>query len=400
MSSTRSDRWRRWAPSTFASALALLVWLPLAHLFFSRDARALGRALTAEQVAVVQSGRARALRAQMQEVNPEWDFMGRTFAALAFANRALDHDSTALAALDTLIGETLAEEREHGARRFLLPYVDDSPFLDPSGRSLFVDGEIALMLAARQAVQRDPRYDLPLAERMQHVAAQLRAGPVLSGESYPDECWTFCNTTALVALRVYDAVYGQDHSALLHAWVDMAKQRLIDPATGLLVSSHRYDGTHLDGPEGSTIWMVAHNLLLVDPEFARAQYQLARQHLAGGALGFAWSREWPARRGHVADVDSGPVIPGFEISAGASGLAFVGAGAFGDDGLLAPLVRSLQLGGFPTDTQAGVRLAAGNQVAEAVIAYGLTQGPLWRKIGPAGTRPAASNSTASARVKP
>jgi hypothetical protein len=141
--------------------------------------------------------------------------------------------------------------------------------------------------------------------------------------------------------------------------------------------------------------MAAHNLLLIDPDFAREQYALARRHLGASALGFAWSREWPARRGQVADVDSGPVIPGFEISAGASGLAFVGAGAFADDALLTPLVRSLQLGGFPTATRDGVRLAAGNQVAEAVIAYGLTQGPLWRKIGAPRTRPGGSSRVAA-----
>ena len=394
----------RRALGLLSSVLALLLWLPVLHLFFTRDAQALGRALTAEQIAVVRGARAPALRAAMQAVNPEWDFMGRTFAALAFANRALARtgstDREALAALDVLIAQTFAEEREHGQRRFLLPYVDDEPFLDPAGRSLFVDGELALMLAARQAVQRDWRYETELARRVTAITAQMQRGPSLSGESYSDECWTFDNTTALVALRVYDAVYGSDHSALMHAWVAMAKQRLLDPATGMLVSGYRYDGTHLDGPEGSTMWMVAHNLLLIDPDFARGQYALARQHLGGEALGFAWSREWPERRGQVADVDSGPVIPGFEISAGASGLAFVGAGAFGDQELITPLMRSLQLGAFPTDTQAGARLAAGNQVAEAVIAYGLTQGPLWRKIGPAGTRPGSLTASAAKEVTP
>src|SRR2546430_10764252 len=50
-------------------------------------------------------------------------------------------------------------------------------------------------------------------------------------------------------------------------------KQLVDPASGLLVSSFTRDGQHLDGPEGSTIWMVAHCLQLVDADFARDQYQ-------------------------------------------------------------------------------------------------------------------------------
>jgi len=41
------------------------------------------------------------------------------------------------------------------------------------------------------------------------------------------------------------------------------------------------------------------------------------------------------------DVDSGPVIPVLNISPGASGMAFIGAGSFGDDKYLAALAVTL-----------------------------------------------------------
>lgn len=108
---------------------------------------------------------------------------------------------------------------------------------------------------------------------------------MLSAESYPDECWAFCNAVALAALTVGDALDRTDHSALSKRWVETAKAKLTDAKTGLLVSRHAYDGSVMDGPEGSTLWMVLHALALVDP-FARDQYELAKRELSRSMLGF------------------------------------------------------------------------------------------------------------------
>ena len=74
-------------------------------------------------------------------------------------------------------------------------------------------------------------------ERIDAMLARMRQSPVLSGESYPMECWMFCNTVALAALKIADALDGSDHSALFGAWLAAAKRRLVDPGTGILNSS-------------------------------------------------------------------------------------------------------------------------------------------------------------------
>ena len=51
----------------------------------------------------------------------------------------------------------------------------------------------------------------------------------------------------------------------------MARQHLVHPESGLLVRSFTTDREALDEPEGSTIWMVAHCLEVVDEPFAREQ---------------------------------------------------------------------------------------------------------------------------------
>ena len=388
---------RRLSLACLVLGAATALWLPALHYFF-RPPRAdlepgaavapRARALSNRALRLWEDPVARASTvARMRVSNAEWDFMGRTYLVLALTNLAEREPANRaryLATVDRIVDDTLAVERERGMFHFMMPYAQERAFVRRPARSIFVDGEIALMIAAREAVERRPALDGELRRRIDVVTAQMEAGPVLSGESYPDECWTFCNTTALAAIRLSDVALGTDHSALAAAWVATARQRLLDPATGMLVSSYRYDGTTLDGPEGSSIWMSAHNLLLVDPDFAREQYTLARRHLGRNVLGFGWAREWSDDHPGVMDVDSGPIVPFVEASAGSSGLAILGARAFGDDDYLASLLTSLDFAAFPVADGDELRYAAGNQVADAVVLYALTFGPLWEKAARAG----------------
>lgn len=322
----------------------------------------------------------------LRGANPEWDLMQRTFTALALANLALREPSQSnvyIARIDRVLDGTVRDVEAGGPSAFLLPYAHARPWARSGGASLFVDAEIALVLGARLAVAPDPARAAELERRAEALAALMRSGPLLSAESYPDQCWTFDNATALAALAVARHVLGRDVAgslALSDEWLRVAKARLIDPRTGLLVSSYTTDGRVEDGPEGSTIFLVAHALQLVDPELAREQWARARDALGVRVLGFAFAREWPEGDGTV-DVDSGPTIPFVGANAGASGMMLLGAGAFGDEELLAELVTSLRFAAFPSTDERGVHFAASNPVGDAVLFYALAQGPLWRLVG-------------------
>ena len=387
---------RRPPSVSIAAALALLVataiWLPLLHLLCQppltqfRQADAIApraRELAARHLQLWENSDQRAAEiARMRQANAEWDFMGRTFLVLALANMALREPAQQpryLGVIDTIIDETLRLETEHGMTFFLMGYAQARPFVAQPGRSTFVDGEIALMLAARQLVAREPRYDPLLAWRVDIALQYLAQGPALNGESYPDECWMFCNSLAIAAAKLSDRVDGRDHSRFIERWLAVIKQRLVDPQTGLLVSSFKYDGSPLDGPEGSSIWLAAHMLQLVDPEFAADQYQRARQQLGQSVLGFGYATEWPATWSGPADVDSGPIVPIVGASAGSSGLAVLGAAAFDDAAFLQRLLTTLQFAAFPIRSAGQLRYAASNQVGDAVLLYALVQGPLWER---------------------
>jgi hypothetical protein len=372
----------------FALAAAAALWLPALHFFFASDP-----ASAFSKDAVPQAARgllAPALRSEgvseamagAHTSSDEWDFMGRTFTAWSLANVALRdpaNQARYLAALDRILAETKSLEREHGFRYFLLPYGKSRAFRAQPERSVFVDGEIALMMGLRRLVSNegDPKELASLADT---IAERMNQGPVLSAESYPDECWTFCNAVALSALAVADAVDRTDHRDLARRWIETARAKLVDKNTGLLVSRYTYEGDVLEGPEGSTIWMVAHALSLFDEPFARDQYARAKKELARSILGFGYAVEWPASsRGH-ADIDSGPIVPLLDASAGSSGLALVAAKSFGDETYFRQLTTTLDFAAFPIQKDGALHYAASNAAGDAVLLYATVLGPAWDRV--------------------
>lgn len=379
---------RPFARLTFVLLVATVIWLPTVHLFFGvdgADREAIAAELAASQVQAARGGAgASAGVATMRAVNPEWDFMRRTYAVLALANRAIAHPQERtrnLAAIDAMVDATIATASSSGDAHFMLPYAKRAPFsdTDPQTRSLFIDGEIVLMIAARDLVEPRAKTHDEARVRAARIEGAMRRSPSMSGESYPNECWTFCNTTALAGLAMLDRANGsrEDHRALIQDWVAHAKTHLTDPKTGLLVSSYTWDGQTLDGPEGSSIWMSASNLLFLDEAFARDQYARARRELGASFMGFGWAREWPSGTPARPDVDSGPIVPVLEASAGSSGLAFLGASAFEDKTWLRELFASLELAGFRDDRG---HYRASNEVGDAVLSYALSFGPLFHRV--------------------
>jgi hypothetical protein len=319
----------------------------------------------------------------MRVSNAEWDFMGRTFLVLALANMSYlepEERGEYLRVMDRIIEETIRLESERGMLHFLMPYAAYGPFVGKPARSLFVDGEIAMMLAARQFVEVKEEFRQPLSERVASIVDRLEGSRAMLLESYPDECWIFDHAVALAAVRMSDALEGEDHRALCDAWVANAKAKLVDPTSGLLISSANADALHGDGPEGSTLWMAAHCLSVVDDGFALQQYNGAKRLLAKRLFGFAWAREWPVTWMGSDDVDSGPTVPVLEVNAGSSGLALVGAAAFGDHAYLRELITTLNFAAFPIRDGDRLRYGASNQVGDAVLLYALVQGPLWDDV--------------------
>jgi hypothetical protein len=388
---------RRVITGIIALLVAAVLWLPCLHLIFARPAKTfrepLGLSPAAAELAArhlelwTDPVRREAELKKMRVSNAEWDFMGRSYLVWSLANMCLRNPSEKVAYLQTMdriIEETLRLEQQEGMTFFLMPYAKDHPYLMRPAHSLFLDGEIALMLAARRTVEEKPAYQPLLADRVNGMVARFQKSKQLLLESYPDECWVFDHGVALDAIKMADQLDGTDHSKLIRDWLAMARQRLVDPKSGLLISACQMDGTPIYGPEGSSIWMVAHSLQLIDVDFARDQYERARRQLGAVTLGFGYAHEWPTNWKGDPDIDSGPIIPWFEISAGSSGMAFIGASSFNDEPYLASLAATVEFAGFPMRKDGRLKYCASNQVGDAALLYAATLGPLWATVNHGG----------------
>ena len=386
-----NSRPRRIILGIVAILLATVIWLPCVHFFYRQNTDQFlcqsgvpikSRELAARHLELWTKGKGQEIE-RMRRSNAEWDFMGRSFLVWALGEIALRDPtsrSTNLEVMDRIISETLELEKAHGFYFFSMPYAKGQPYVQQPARSQFVDGEIALMLGVRCVVADRPEFRSLLRERAALMAERMRKSPALSTESYPDECWMFDNVVALAAIRIADALDGDDHSALIRDWLASAKRKLVHPETGLLVSSFMWDGSPLDGPEGSSIWMIAHCLRLLDEGFACDQYRRARKELGRELMGFGWSREWPMAWQGARDIDSGAVIPGLDISAGGSGLAFIGASSFQDLEFLSKLHTTLDFAAFPKRDEGRLKYCASNQVGDAALLYAMVLGPIWEKV--------------------
>src|SRR5581483_661127 len=380
----KKARFQRHGRGLIALATATAVWIPCLHFFFAREVgqfnpsgelSPMARRLAARQLLVWSApGLRQRETARLRRGNPEWDLMARSFVVWSLAEMGLRNPPARreyLGAMDGIIDDTLTVEREQGIYFCLGHTAKDHPYVVQPPRNQFLDGEVALMLAYRCFLEDKPAYRTLLRDRLALMTQRMQQSPLLSAESYPDECWIFDNVIALCAMRLADCLDGTDHSQLTRQWLGLVKEKLVDRGTGLLVTSYTTAGRVLKGPEATSIWMVAHCLRLLDENFAQDQYRRARKEFGRTLAGFAWSRKTPA--------DSASILPSFQIGAGASGMALIGASAFGDVDYLSALEATLDFSAFPSEKDGRLHYCAGNQLGDAVMLYASVLGPLWER---------------------
>ena len=126
--------------------------------------------------------------------------------------------------------------------------------------------------------------------------------------------------------------------------------------------------------------MSAHMLQIVDPQFAQDQCDRAHRELGRTFAGFGYAQEWSSLCQGTPDIDSRPIIAFLEASTASSSIAVLGAAAFKDDETLMDLIKSLEFVGFPHVEGQTLKYRASNPVGDAVLLYGLVEGPLWRRV--------------------
>ncbi len=185
-------------------------------------------------------------------------------------------------------------------------------------------GHVNMMLAAYRLLGGAGEFDELHGKISAALLRRLRNAPFPFLESYPQEIYTMDNTAAVASLRLYDQIFDRDNQALYRKWVTYARQRLLDPRTGLMVFSVTSTGKGVGPSRGSGVGWNSFYLPFVDKGFADEQYLKAKEHLVDSLpFGAKGLREYRHGIDGSGDIDSGPLVLGLSTS----GTGFFVAGA-------------------------------------------------------------------------
>lgn len=205
-------------------------------------------------------------------------------------------------------------------------------------------------------------------EQRRDVVGRLRARVLARAdrwiETYPDQAYP-PDMSAMAGALALDREDARDEDPALTRALDWLRGA-IDPDSGLLIQSiHPETGAAIDRARGSGTFMAVYFLLPADVELAKRLYDGGRA-LGGEGLSFMGMREYPRGTQGAGDVDSGPVLFGFGVSA--SGFALAGARAFGDDRAFLELQKTADLFGVPYKHEnGGTRHIAGGPLGDAIL---------------------------------
>ena len=211
---------------------------------------------------------------------------------------------------------------------------------------------------------------------------RIRQSKSLNLPTYPGEYIYIPDMlVAIVALANYSSQYDGKYSTTVNMWVERAKKECIDKETGLVASFLEVynDSIRIVLPvKGSYSALNCYYLSLVDPEFAKEQYDCLMKNYKQG-FPFAGIKEYHDRTCLFGmDIDAGPII--FNLSPSGTALAIGCATSLDDMEFRNKLLKTAELGGS-TVTWFGKRhylLANLALVGEAIVIAMRTSAPQTR----------------------
>jgi hypothetical protein len=263
---------------------------------------------------------------------------------LAPAVRRFDRDAWHEDALDSLSGE-------HGHVAYL--------------------GYLNLLLSLREAVAPDAQHAALHRDISDALVRRFERSPGLLLPTYPGETYPVDNSLAIASLALHERTTHGRESELVRRWTERCRKSFLDPRTGLLYQSMSEDGrTPIDRPRGSGTALAAYALAYADPGLSRDLGRAMQRELGGKVLGFSLMREYPRGVSGRGDIDSGPLILGYSISATGFGLG--SCRSQGDAACFRRLYATLHLVGAPLETDRTFSFVSGGPLADAIMLAMLT----------------------------
>ena len=206
---------------------------------------------------------------------------------------------------------------------------------------------LAWMISRYKQIGGDGKYDDLYHSLCKAMNRRIRQSKSLNLPTYPGEYIYIPDMlVAIVALGNYSSQYEGKYSTTVNMWVERAKKEWIDRETGLVASflEAYNDSVQIVLPvKGSYSALNCYYLSLVDPEFAKEQYDCLMKNYKQG-FPFAGIKEYHDRTCLFGmDIDAGPII--FNISPSGTAFTIGCATSLDDMEFRNRLLKTAEIGG-------------------------------------------------------
>ena len=206
---------------------------------------------------------------------------------------------------------------------------------------------LAWMISRYKQIGGDSKYDGQYHTLCRSMNRRIRQSPIMNLPTYPGESIYIPDMlVAIVALHNYSCQYNGEYSSTVKLWIERAKKEWIDKETGLLASFLVQNGNsaEIEPPvKGSYSALNCYYLSLVDPDFAKEQYECLKKNFKQ-TFPFAGLKEYHDRTCLFGmDIDAGPII--FNLSPSGTGFVIGAATSLGDTEFRNQLLKTAEIGG-------------------------------------------------------
>ena len=206
---------------------------------------------------------------------------------------------------------------------------------------------LAWMIGRYKEIGGDGKYDEIYHTLCDAMNRRIRQSRCLNLPTYPGELIYIPDMlVAIVALDYYSRQHNGKYSETVNKWVERAKMKWIDEETGLLASflAEEDDTVEIVLPvKGSYSALNCYYLSLVNPEFAKEQYECLKKHFKQEFL-LSGIKEYHDKSCLFGlDIDAGPII--FNLSPSGTAFAIGCATSLGDMEFRSQLLKTAEIAG-------------------------------------------------------
>lgn len=307
----------------------------------------------------------------------EWSFGTYVMAALGHGQVAVKHPelaSSSKASMDAAL-DRLFRPETRGFDRDAWNADAIETLSTEQGHVAFL-GYANLALSLRRWVG-PSRFDAENDRITEALSRRIARSDIALLETYPGERYPVDNAAAIASIALHDRALGLEPRADAARAVSVLRERCIEK-TGLLFQAVDARGVPVDRPRGSGSALAAYFLAFADAELSLGLQRAVRRELSGSVLGFGVVSEYPAGQSGQGDIDSGPLVFGWSVSA--MGFSLGAAKIAGDESAFRELWRAYYLFGAPHEARGRMHFVSGGALGDAILFAMLTALPpaTWR----------------------